>query len=72
MMAGITGTAVNIVGRELMNNDEYSYKVNKKLLDGIEKCFNYVCEDCGKAYITDVPWDLKCLQCGDNYYKEII
>tara|TARA_R100000951_G_scaffold110316_2_gene108242 strand:+ start:427 stop:594 length:168 start_codon:yes stop_codon:yes gene_type:complete len=55
-----------------MNNDEYSYKVNKKLLDGIEQCFNYVCEDCGKAYITDVPWDLKCLQCGDNYYKEII
>jgi hypothetical protein len=72
MMDGIIGIAVNIVGKELLMNDYmYSYYLNKKMhskptLD----IFNYLCEDCNSAFVTDVPWNKKCDNCHDNYFKD--
>ena len=47
----------------------YSYKVNKKFIRQLDSMFNYICEDCSAAYMTNVPWDKKCPNCMDNYYK---
>ncbi len=74
MMAGITGTVVNIVGKELMNNEQFSYYTNKKILNdrknGVSEIYNFQCEDCKKAYITDIGWMHKCDNCHKNYFED--
>lgn len=54
-----------------MNVDDnlYSYKVNKKFMEQVDSMYNYQCEDCNDVYMTNVPWDVKCPHCMDNYYK---
>ena len=72
MMVGIIGIAVSNVGKELTMNDYiYSYLKNKQQLNKpLEELFNYLCEDCSSAFVTDVPWNKKCEKCHDNYFKD--
>ena len=49
----------------------YSYYLNKKMRNKPTlDIFNYLCEDCNSAFVTDVPWNKKCDNCHDNYFKD--
>ena len=43
-----------------MDNDAFSYYLNKKVIeqreDNTSNIYNFLCEDCNKAYITDIGW----------------
>ena len=75
MMDGITGTLAKNVGKELtMDNDAFSYYLNKKVIeqreDNTSNIYNFLCEDCNKAYITDIGWMKKCDDCHKNYFED--
>jgi hypothetical protein len=55
-----------------MNDYTFSYLVNKALQNQKQELniFNYLCEDCDTAFVTDVPWNKKCENCHDNYFKD--
>jgi hypothetical protein len=79
MMAGITGIVVRNVGKELtMSNDSFSFHVNEWILKKREllktrdelEVYNYLCEDCNSAFVTDIPWMHKCDDCHHNYFED--
>ena len=80
MMAGITGIVVKNVGKELIMNssESFSFYLNKWILKNREDSekndeltvYNYQCEDCSNAFVTDVPWMYKCDDCHKNYFED--
>jgi len=70
MMAGITGTLVNIVGKETMMYKQYKKALDRHIKD-IEIVQNLICQLCSKSYYTG--WDAikYCSSCIDKLEEEM-
>jgi hypothetical protein len=70
MMDGITGTLVNIVGKETMMYKQYQKILDKHKRD-IETVLNFTCELCNQSYVT--TWDAikYCPTCIDDLEREV-
>ena len=62
-----------------MNSSEsFSFYLNQWILKSREDSekndeltvYNYQCEDCNSAFVTDVPWMYKCDDCHKNYFED--
>jgi hypothetical protein len=70
MMAGITGTLVNIVGKVTMIYKQYNKLLNE-MKDDIKDMLNLTCTICNKAYVTTFELVKYCSDCIEKLEREV-
>ncbi len=70
MMAGITGTLVNIVGKVTMMYKQYNRLLNE-MKDDIKDMLNLTCTICNKAYVTTFELVKYCSDCIEKLEREV-